>query len=41
MMVQDREPRASSAGMGQSSDFDAIIVGAGFASHGASTMISC
>jgi cyclohexanone monooxygenase len=30
-MVLDREPRATSAGPGQSSDFDAVIVGAGLA----------
>jgi hypothetical protein len=41
MMVLDHEARASSAGTGQSSDFDAVIVGAGFAGHGASTMVSC
>jgi hypothetical protein len=40
-MVLDHEPRATSAGTGQSSDFDAVIVGAGLAGRGASTMISC
>jgi hypothetical protein len=35
-----REPLPTTAGPGESSDFDAVIVGAGFAAHGASTMIS-
>jgi hypothetical protein len=36
----DHEPQPAPAGPGQSSDFDAVIVSAGFAGHGASTMIS-